>query len=108
MLFSFFFLVAADIKSNIKRYLRHPMLIGVALWSSAHLFANGDFASILLFGSFLAYSIFGMFSANRRGATKQVEKYPLSKDAIIVVFGLVAYVIFIKYLHPYLIGVAII
>lgn len=108
MLPSFFLLVAADMKSNVKRFTRHPMLWGVALWSGVHLFANGDLASMILFGSFFAFSLFAMFSANMRGAAKQEIKYPLTKDAVTIFAGLIAYVVFIKYLHPYLIGVPII
>lgn len=108
MVFSFVLLVAAEIKSNIKRVTPHPMLWGVALWSGAHLIANGDLASMLLFGSFLAFSLFAMFSANMRGAAKQEKKYPLTKDVVAVLGAIVAYVVFIKYLHPYLIGVSII
>jgi len=108
MVFAFYLFAAADMKSNVKRFIRHPMLLGVLLWSGVHLFANGDFASMLLFGSFFIFSWFAMFSANVRGASKQEKKYPFTKDVFTVFAGLAAYIVFIKYLHPYLIGVAII
>lgn len=108
MLISFYFLVAADMKSNIKRFIRHPMLLGVALWAGVHLLANGDLASILLFGSFLIFSLIAMVSANVRGATKQQNQYSIKSDIVTVFASVVAYVIFIKYLHPLLIGVSII
>ena len=108
MVLSFILFAAADMKSNIKRFIRHPMLMGVVLWSGAHLCANGDFASILLFGSFCMFSVFKLFSADMRGVAKQEIKYPFSKDVVTVIAGLVVYVIFIKYLHPYLIGVSIV
>ena len=41
---------AANYPTAIKRYLRHPMLTGMAVWSLAHLLANGDSRSLLLFG----------------------------------------------------------
>ena len=68
MLPVFIFLAATYIPCNMKRFTRHPMLWGVTFWASAHLLANGDLGSIILFGSFLAYSLFDMWSANRRGA----------------------------------------
>jgi len=105
---SFFFLVAADMKSNVKRYLPHPMLIGILIWAIAHLFANGDLASIILFGSFCFFSLLLIFSANRRGATKQTTKYPLSKDLTTLMISLIAYVVFIKLVHPYIIGVVVV
>jgi len=105
MLFTFYLFAAADMKSNIKRFIRHPMLLGVLLGSCAHLLANGDLASITLFGSFAVFSIVGMASANLRGALVQTEKYPLKKDVISIIAGSVAYVIFVLFIHSYLIGV---
>lgn len=108
MLLAFYLFAAADMKSNLKRYIRHPMLLGVLLWSCVHLFANGDLASITLFGSSAAFSIFGIVSANIRGALVQEEKYPVKKDVVSVIAGLVAYAIFVLLVHPYLIGVPVI
>ena len=34
------FLCAADMPNNIKRYVRHPMLIGLMLWGAVHLKKN--------------------------------------------------------------------
>ena len=108
MLLTFYLFAAADMKSNIKRFIRHPMLLGVLLWSCVHLFANGDLASITLFGSFAVFSLFGMVSANIRGALIQKEKYPIKKDVVSIIAGLVAYAIFVLLIHPYLIGVPVI
>lgn len=107
MLIAFYLFAAADMKSNIKRFIRHPMLLGVFLWSCVHLFANGDLASIILFGSFAIFSLFGMVSANIRGALVQKEKYPIKKDVVSIIGGLVAYAIFVLLVHPYLIGVPV-
>jgi uncharacterized membrane protein len=103
----FVLLAAANMPSNIKRYTRHPMLWGVTLWSAGHLLANGDRASLLLFGSLGAYAVFDMLSANRRGAVKQVTVYPRSKDGVTVAAGLLVYGVLLL-LHPYLFGVAVI
>lgn len=108
MLLAFYLFAAADMKSNIKRLIRHPMLLGVLLWSSVHLIANGDLASITLFGSFAIFSLVGMVSANLRGALVQAEKYPIKKDVVSLIAGLVAYAIFVLFIHPYLIGVPVI
>lgn len=50
----------AYLPCNMKRILRHPMMIGVVIFSIFHLIANGDLASIVLFASFgiLDYLIF--------------------------------------------------
>ena len=99
-------LAAAYMPSNIKRYTRHPMLWGVTLWSAGHLLANGDRASLLLFGSLGVYALFDMLSANLRGAVKQVKVYPRVKDGATVAAGLGVYVVLL-WLHPYLFGVAV-
>ena len=45
----------ANVHSRIKRVIRHPMLTGVILWALAHLLANGDSRSLLLFGGLLIW-----------------------------------------------------
>ena len=60
------FIVAAYIPGHIKRVLKHPMLVGVKLWALAHLIANGDLGSIILFGSILAWAVFDRITLKRR------------------------------------------
>lgn len=104
MPFAFVLLAAANMPGNVKHFTRHPMLWGVTLWAGGHLAANGDLASVILFGGLGAYSLFDMWSANRRGARKSETRYPLTRDLAVVAAGLVAYVAFLL-LHPYLFGV---
>ncbi|GAH13695.1 unnamed protein product, partial [marine sediment metagenome] len=68
MIVSMILLVAANVPSNIKRIVKHPMLLGIKIWAFAHLLANGDLASMVLFGSFLAYAVFDRISVKRRVA----------------------------------------
>jgi len=49
---------------------RHPFLSGVALWAIAHLIANGDAASIMLFGGMAGLSIGGMYAIDHKRALK--------------------------------------
>ena len=49
---------AAYIPGNIKRVLKHPMLVGVKTWAVAHLCANGDLGGIILFGSVLVWAVY--------------------------------------------------
>ena len=101
---AFVLLAALLLPTNIKRFTRHPMLWSFTIWSVAHLLANGDLGSMLLFGSFGLYSLFSMWSLNRRGAVKADTIYPFTKDALVIVVGAVVYVALV-YLHPYLFGV---
>jgi uncharacterized membrane protein len=55
---------------GILRITRHPMLWSFALWGLAHMAANGDIASLVLFGGIATLSILGMMHIDsRRRAT---------------------------------------
>ena len=58
--------VASYIRGRIYTTLKHPMLAGVKLWAAAHLLANGDLGSIILFGSFLGWAVFDRISLKHR------------------------------------------
>lgn len=104
------FLVAAYVPAGkIKAALKHPMLVAVKIWALAHLLANGDLASLILFVSFLAWAVADRISEKRRlraGETRLPVAGPAKNDAIAVGAGLVLYVLFVWQLHLWLIGVA--
>jgi uncharacterized membrane protein len=52
--------------TGILRITRHPGLSAFALWAAAHLYANGDLASLLLFGAILVTAVNGMTSIDRK------------------------------------------
>jgi len=84
---AFVLIAAANMRTHIRAAVKHPMLIGLLLWSGVHLFANGDLAGTVLFGSFFAYSIVDLVSAVKRHAVKPFT--PAWKhDAIAIVSGL--------------------
>jgi uncharacterized membrane protein len=45
---------------------RHPLLLAAAIWSAAHLLANGDLAHVILFGLFAGFAYVGMALIDRR------------------------------------------
>jgi len=109
MLPAFIFLVAAYVPGRIKATVKHPFLVAIKTWALAHLIANGDLASIILFGSFLAYAVFDRITLKRREATGLITvpaTGPPRNDLISVVLGAVLYVVFLVWLHPLLIGTA--
>ena len=106
VLLASFCLAPSNLKGRIKKILRHPMLVGIVLWGTGHLFANGDLASVLLFGSFVVYSLLDIALANAQGRVASVEVTPVH-DVIAVVGGIVLYGVFL-FLHPYVIGVPVI
>lgn len=108
MLFSMISLVAAYVPSHIHVALKHPMLVAIKAWALAHLLANGDLASLVLFGSFLVYAVYDRVSAKRRGALGPIGKGsgPWINDAIVVVLGAALYAVIVLYLHQLVIGVS--
>lgn len=55
-----------DPTQGIMRITRHPFLNGAALWALAHLLANGDTASLILFGGLLILATGGMWHIDRK------------------------------------------
>ncbi len=101
--------VAAYIRGHIYAALKHPMLAGVKLWAAAHLLANGDLGSIILFGSFLGWAVFDRISLKRRvdpgGPPIPVGGW--GNDMIAVAVGIVAYLALAFAFHPVVIGVPV-
>jgi uncharacterized membrane protein len=106
MLPALMLLGAAYIPSNVKRYTRHPMLWGTVIWAVAHLFANGDARSLLLFGSFGVWALFDMWSANRRGAALEHQRVSMGYELAVIAVGVVAYLLFGRF-HGALFGVPV-
>jgi uncharacterized membrane protein len=101
--------VASYLRGRIYTTLKHPMLTGVKLWAAAHLLANGDLGSIILFGSFLAWAVFDRISLKRRsdaGAPPIPVGGP-GNDLIAVGVGVVAYLALAFAFHPVVIGVPV-
>ena len=102
--------VASYIRGRIYTTLKHPMLTGIKLWAAAHLLANGDLGSIILFGSFLAWAVFDRISLKRR-TDAGAPPIPIGgpgNDLIAVAVGLVAYLALAFAFHPVVIKVAVV
>jgi uncharacterized membrane protein len=101
--------VAAYIPGRIKTALKHPMLAGVKLWALAHLIANGDLGSIILFGSILAWAVFDRISLKRRTdpGGPPIPVGGLTNDVLAVIVGTIVYLALAFVFHPVLIGVPV-
>jgi uncharacterized membrane protein len=100
-------IVAAYSPGRIKIALKHPFLVGIKLWAVAHLIANGDLGSIILFGAILAWAVFDRISLKRRtdSGAPPIPVGGARNDVIAVVVGTVVYLLLGLYFHPYLVGV---
>lgn len=110
MLIAFIMLASAYIPSRIRDRLKHPMLASIKTWALAHLIANGDGASLLLFGGFLMWAVYDRISVNRRTAMGPLgdRKGSLGGDIAAVAVGVVAYLLMVFWGHEALIGVPLI
>lgn len=102
--------VASYLRGRIYTTLKHPMLAGIKLWAAAHLLANGDLGSIILFGSFLAWAVFDRISLKHRpdaGGPPIPVGGPVN-DLLAVGVGIVAYLALAFAFHPVVIGVPVV
>lgn len=105
----FILIAAAYIPGTvIKARIGHPMVAGVKLWALSHLVANGNLADVILFGSFLVWSIASFATSRRRDRNQgsPAASGSLARDGIAVAAGVVAWFVLARYLHLTLFGVA--
>lgn len=91
---------------KIKSTLKHPMLVGVKVWALAHLLANGDLGSMILFGSFLAWAVYDRIKVKQRGDMGPAPAPFGRGDWIAIGVGTVAWLAFFAF-HNALIGVRV-
>lgn len=60
------FLSAQDPAPGLLKVTRHPIMWGIALWAASHIPANGDVASLILFGGLLLLALGGAAHMDRR------------------------------------------
>lgn len=109
MLPSIILMVAGYIRGRIYATLKHPFLAGVKLWAAAHLIANGDLGSILLFGSVLAFAVIDRISlkSRRDPGAPPIPVGTWRSDVLAVVVGVLVYLALGFVFHPLVIGVPV-
>ncbi len=98
--------VAAYIPGNIKRVLKHPMLVGVKIWAVAHLCANGDLGGMILFGAVLAWAVYDRITLKRRSdsGAPPIPAGGRRNDIIAIIVGTILYLALGFVFHPIVIG----
>ncbi|MBL8562502.1 MAG: hypothetical protein JNN06_09490 [Gemmobacter sp.] len=91
MLLSIYLFAAAGMKTAVARKLRHPMLLGVVLWSVAHLLVNGDTPSFLLFGGLGLWALIQMALINRAESWTPPAAKPAKFEAMALAGALLVY-----------------
>jgi uncharacterized membrane protein len=103
---AFILLASSHMRGYIRATLKHPMMIGVAIWALVHLLANGDVPGTLVFGAFFVYAVVDIVSATARGAY-ETFKPVLRHDFIAVGAGLLVALVVMS-LHRVLFGVQVV
>ena len=108
-------------RPGLVRWMRHPLLVALAVWALAHLVPNGDLAHVLLFGVFAVLAFAGQRLVDRRRqrelgahwdrlrlAVSQALRSspPLGTSGFVlrIAAGLLLYAVLLL-LHPFLFGV---
>ncbi len=98
--------VLAEIPNNLKRFIRHPMLTGMKLWALGHLLANGDLRSMLLFISFLIFSVIAVIASNRRDEHTPQQRTPFKYDIAVCLIAIGIYCLLVNF-HGHLFGMPV-
>jgi uncharacterized membrane protein len=106
MFFSLTLFIAANMPTYIKKYTKHPMSLGIAIWTVLHLMTNPDTTSVILFGSFLAYSSVSVIVAELRDSKSKEVIPKIHYDIFSIVLGIVLTFLAFNF-HEYLSGVSL-
>ena len=110
MLIAMICLVASLLPAgHIATKTKHPMVLSVKIWALAHLLANGETSSVLLFAAFLAWGVIVRISLKRRERRGEItlRSFVSAKyDLYAVIIGVVVWALIIWRVHEWLIGVA--
>ena len=93
-------------RGSLRQKLRFPMAIGAIFWSVGHLLANGDMASLILFGGFLAYALAHIVIGTANGVRPSPE-VRAGHNLLSIMMGIALYGIMTQ-LHGALIGVPVV
>lgn len=105
MLVSMILFAASGMKTHLQRMIRHPMLSAVLVWGIAHLLANGDLRSLVLFSGMIVWSVLCMVFINRRdGSWHKPPGHIAWLDEAKLFGGSLLVYLLLVFLHPYFAG----
>ena len=106
MLPAFILVVAGNLPlSHLRSITLNPMVLGTAVWGAAHLWANGDLASVLLFGSLTLWAVIKFFTLAAARSPQSAEP-SLLWDATALIGGFMLYSL-VTIFHGQLFGIGL-
>jgi len=70
------------LQPGVVGWMRHPLLVALALWAGAHLLANGDLAHVILFATFAAFALAGQRMVDRRRRREMGQRWEALRSAM--------------------------
>ena len=92
-------------RGSLRQTLRFPMAFAAIFWATGHLLANGDLASIILFGGFLAYALAHLAIGLANGVRPSPE-VRAGHNLLSVLIGIALYGVMVQ-IHGAVIGVPV-
>lgn len=99
---------AGSAPSSAKVFTAFPLSWGLMLWAIGHLFANGDLAHVLLFGSFLFYAVISIIMGKARGVKPIATKRPPLAQELVFISILVFVYMGLFWAHKYFTGMPLV
>ncbi len=87
--------------------VKHPMVVGTIYWSVGHLLANGDLASVMMFGSFLVFALISRIKEKMAGDPNP-RFISYRSDIVAIGVGTLIYGVLLLWGHVWITGVTII
>lgn len=104
-LIGFLFLGIFLFRGSFRVSLKYPMAIAILFWAAGHLCANGDQASLILFGGMAIYAVLHVLVLMQNGGGAKTEVRQ-GHNLLSLMAGLALYALMAQ-LHGVLIGVAV-
>lgn len=93
-------------RGSFRQHLRFPLAWAVVFWSLGHLFANGDQASLILFGGMLVYALAHLVLGTANGIRPSAVMRQ-GHDVVSIVIGVALYGVAAQ-LHVFFTGVPVV
>lgn len=106
VLVAFVFLGVFVFRGRLRQWVRYPFAIALLFWGSAHLLANGDTASLILFGGLAIYAVV-FIVLSLMAKVRPSEDVREGHDVLAIVIGVAFYAAMVQ-LHAIVIGVPIV
>ncbi|MDA0824016.1 MAG: NnrU family protein [Proteobacteria bacterium] len=105
LMFVGFVIAAAEVvPSNLRRWLRQPLMAGATLWFLTHLLFNGDLARMTLFGGLALIGCLSVALGLREPFQKPAP-LPWTKESLVIAIGGCLFMV-LFFLHNTLFGVS--